>query len=123
MPYCVVIIEDEPDIAKLLCELLVLHGFEPVWATSMTEIAGTLAGRRAEVFLIDVMLRGTSGIDVARELRARAGYSNTPMVAMSASRTMVHFAHESGLFQDAIEKPFDIDGLAEVIGRYVPART
>ena len=32
MPACM-IVEDEPDIAQLLRELLILHGVEPLWAT------------------------------------------------------------------------------------------
>jgi DNA-binding response OmpR family regulator len=121
MSHCVVVVEDEPDIAGLLCELLVLHGFEPLWAAGMQQIEAALSDKKPDMFLIDVMLRGTSGIEVARDLQ-RAGYAKTPMVAMSASLTMVRFAEESGLFREVLEKPFDIDGLAALISRCMPAR-
>src|SRR5579864_2498608 len=121
MPHRVVVIEDEPDIAGLLCELLLLHGFEPVAAAGFEQLADVLTHVKPDMFLVDVMLRGKSGIEVARDLQ-RTGYAGTPMVAMSASRTMARFAGQSGLFQEVLEKPFDIDGLADMINRCIPAR-
>jgi CheY-like chemotaxis protein len=75
---------------------------------------------KPDMFLIDIMLRGKSGIEVARDLQ-RSGHASTPMVAMSASRTMARFAGDSGLFREVLEKPFDIDGLADMINRCIPA--
>jgi two-component system phosphate regulon response regulator PhoB len=116
----VVVVEDEPDIAGLLCELLILHGFEPVAATGFEQLGDLLTRVQPDMFLIDVMLRGKSGIEVARDLQ-QTSYATTPMVAMSASRTMARFAGDSGLFREVLEKPFDIDGLAEMINRCIPA--
>jgi DNA-binding response OmpR family regulator len=120
MAHCVVVVEDERDIAGLLCELLLLHGFEPIWAIGMDQVQEALIRVKPDVFLIDVMLRGMSGIEVARALR-QMGYAQIPMVAMSASRTMARFADDSGLFREVLEKPFDIDGLADMINRCIPA--
>jgi hypothetical protein len=45
------------------------------------------------------------------------------MVAMSASRIMLHLAAESGLFQTTLSKPFELNDLLACVeenaGRYV----
>jgi CheY-like chemotaxis protein len=64
------------------------------------------------------MLPGMSGIELAERLRA-GGYSQTPMIAMSASGLMSRFAAESGYFQEAIDKPFDVDALLKCVERYL----
>ena len=42
-----------------------------------------------------------------------------PMIAMSASSSMVQEAQQSGLFQAALVKPFDLDILLDTLGRYL----
>lgn len=70
-----------------------------------------------DVFLLDLMLPGMSGIDLARRLRD-LGYLREPMIAMSASPRMLNAANRSGLFQETLAKPFDLSTLLDTVERY-----
>jgi CheY-like chemotaxis protein len=69
------------------------------------------------LFLVDVMLPGMSGIELAEQLRA-GGFARTPMIAMSASPGMLRAAAESRLFQEILPKPFDLTTLLDCVGRF-----
>ena len=59
---------------------------------------------------MDIMLSGSSGMEVAAQLHAE-GYGDVPMLAMSASNLMANFAVKSGLFEEVLLKPFDLEEL------------
>jgi CheY-like chemotaxis protein len=76
------------------------------------------------LILVDLMLPGETGLQLARELRD-GPFSHTPMIAISADRLALLFAARSGLFQDTIAKPFELASFLETtqhyVGRYVTA--
>jgi DNA-binding response OmpR family regulator len=116
----VVIVEDEEEICHLLQELLILEGYEAVVVRHPRDALSVAKDADPALFFIDVMLPGTSGIEVAQELREH-NFSGTPMIAMSASQIMVRVATESRLFQAVVEKPFDFDALFAEVGRLLEA--
>lgn len=115
---CVVVVEDEPELLQMLRDVLEVEGFKVI-GVARPELAQTaVTASQPDLFLIDVMLPGMSGIELAASLR-EADHAETPMIAMSASSFMYKLASESGLFQDSIRKPFDVAVLLRRIGRYL----
>jgi two-component system response regulator MtrA len=112
----VVVIDDERDVLDVVCDVLAYEGFPVVCLQTPPSPERLLADSRPSVFVIDIMLPGTSGIAVAKELRAD-GFPHTPMVAMSASKQMIAAAEKTGLFQETLSKPFDLDELVRLIAR------
>lgn len=112
----IMVVEDDPSILEMLGHLLREERMEVV------EIARTdIAIERARevtphAFVIDVMLRGMSGIELAQRLRS-AGFEKSPMVAMSASMLMLRAAAENGVFDAHFQKPFDLRALVATIQR------
>lgn len=107
---CVVVVEDEIDLLQVLHDMLDVEGINSI-GVGRPELVLPVAQRNSpHVFLIDMMLPGASGIEVARDLQEH-GFAATPMIAMSASDTMVRVARESGLFHVTVAKPFDFDAL------------
>lgn len=117
---CVAVIEDEPHLLDLMQDVLEVGGYTMLSVTDLDRASDVLEHAHPAILLIDIMLQGKSGIDIARELR-RDGYADTPIIAMSASPSMASFARQSGLFQDIVEKPFDIDVLLNTVDRYARA--
>jgi CheY-like chemotaxis protein len=113
----VVVVDDEPSILESLCDLLEFAGFRVLCLADPDQVAALSPAAHPSVFLIDVMLPGTSGVELARSLRAN-GFTQTPMVAMSASERMLQMADSSRLFQETISKPFDLDLVLQVVERY-----
>ncbi|GAC1635429.1 MAG: hypothetical protein NVS4B2_22890 [Chloroflexota bacterium] len=114
----ITVIEDEPEIAELLCDVLGAEGSHIVSLSHPAAAEGIDLEQPPDLILMDLMLPEMDGIKLAGWLRHN-GFAHTPMVAMSASRIMLHFAGESNLFQDVVAKPFDIDRLIECVRRYV----
>jgi DNA-binding response OmpR family regulator len=112
----IVVIEDEPEIMEMVRDLLHMAGYDVVGLIHPAEVDALDPREPPGLFLIDLMLPTMSGIELAQQLREQ-GYQHTPMIALSASRLMQQFAHESHLFQATLGKPFDVSVLLERVER------
>lgn len=114
---CVVVVEDDVSILELLRELLTGEGLQVITLVHPGLMAKLDRERQIDVFLIDMMLPGETGLDLATRLRV-GRFAGTPMIALSASQTLLHAARASGLFQDAVAKPFDVLQLLDTIKQH-----
>lgn len=64
------IIEDEPKIARLLQDYLTHSGFTTHWCDTGQGGLNWLASNRADMVLLDLMLPDMDGLDVCKQLRA-----------------------------------------------------
>jgi two-component system response regulator BaeR len=77
----ILIVEDEADLGRILCDYLARDGFT---ATHLTEGGGVLAEiarRPPDLMLLDIMLPGRDGLSILKELRAN---SKLPVILMTA---------------------------------------
>lgn len=114
MSACVVVIEDEPDVLELLCDVLDSSGYSTVGLRDPELVRGMASITHPDAFLLDLMLPGKSGIEVAQELRSD-GFEDTPIIAISASRLLLRTAVKSHLFQATLPKPFDIEEVIDCL--------
>jgi len=111
---CIVVIEDDSNILELLRDLLEYEGLRVI-ALSHPRLLEHLDSRaEIDIFLIDMMLPSVTGLDVAARLRA-GRFPDTPMIALSASQSLLDAALDSGMFQSAVAKPFDVRDLVSCI--------
>ena len=114
----IVVIDDEVPILEVLQELLEMEGYSVAAFDHPAVALERETDLHADLFVIDIMLPESSGIEVAKHLRDN-GFASTPMVATSASPLMVKFASESGVFDHVLEKPFDAVQLLEFVAGQV----
>ena len=80
----VLIVEDEPAIAELIAVNLRHNGFEPVWVegdeTAQREIDAVLP----DVILLDWMLPGSSGVQLAKQWRSHPRSKSVPILMLTA---------------------------------------
>ncbi len=109
----VLIVEDEPDLARGLAEALRFQGYEVDLAED--GLAGYEAAKRGpvDVMILDVMLPGVSGFDVIRRLRGEGHRVPTIMLTARGAEADRVRGLEGGA-DDYVTKPFS---LAEVIAR------
>lgn len=113
----IVVVEDEPSVLEMLREVLQAQGFSVI-AVPYPELAHTIESDvHPAVFLLDMMLPGISGIELAAQLR-KSGFPHTPMIAMSASPLLLEVANGSALFEATLAKPFDLSKLIDCVTRY-----
>jgi DNA-binding response OmpR family regulator len=115
---CILVIDDERDVLDLVCQILKQAGFETVCVERFEVVHEAIAHQRPDLFLVDLMLPGSDGIQLANTLRERS-YRDTPMIAISASEELCQRAAASGHFRETLPKPFGIDDLLRCVGRYL----
>lgn len=110
MDEAVLVIEDEPKIARLLEIELQYEGYRVGKAGSGTEGLEKYAGGQWDLILLDIMLPGLSGIEVLRRIRAKD--ASIPILLLTAKDSVEDKV--SGLdlgANDYITKPFRIEEL------------
>ena len=100
----ILIIEDEEAIAELERDYLELSGFEvDVENNGDDGLTRALTGDY-DLYLLDLMLPGTDGFDICKEIRS---FKNTPVLMVSARKDDIDKIRGLGLgADDYITKPF-----------------
>ena len=112
----VLVVDDEPEIARLIVARLAALGAS---AASVHDGPTALARLRAEDFdavTLDVLMPGMTGFDVLREMRADPNLSEIPVVVIS-----VLSARETLAGEWVVSKPIDTEQLADALGAAVTA--
>ena len=78
---CILIVDDEPDIRRLLVDYLARNGFEAVAARDGREMWQMLERHAVDLLVLDLMLPDTDGLTLCRDLRAK---SNLPVIMLTA---------------------------------------
>lgn len=112
----ILVVEDEPEVLDLLRDVLEMGGFSVTGVSRPDLVWEAIATGRSDLFLLDVMLPGMSGVELAQQLRETVP-SCPPMIALSASRLMLEVARDSGYFTATMSKPFDIETLLTTVER------
>jgi two-component system response regulator MtrA len=100
----VLVVDDDPALAEMLGIVLRSEGFEPSFVAEGDRALAAFRDFKPDVVLLDVMLPGTDGIDVCRQIRAESG---TPIVMLTARSDTIDvvLGLESGA-DDYVVKPF-----------------
>jgi two-component system, OmpR family, phosphate regulon response regulator PhoB len=81
---CILIVEDEQDLATLLVYNLKQEGFEPEVASTGASAMAKARSQRPDLVLLDLMLPDISGTEVIRLLKAEPSLSTVPVFIVSA---------------------------------------
>jgi two-component system, OmpR family, response regulator len=77
----ILVVDDDGEIRRLVGKFLRENGFHAVLARDGREMAACLAAAHIDLIVLDVMLPGTSGLDLCRELRRT---SQLPVIMLTA---------------------------------------
>jgi two-component system response regulator MtrA len=100
----ILVVDDDPALAEMLGIVLRTEGFEPSFVADGDRALAAFRATKPDLVLLDLMLPGTDGIDVCRQIRAESG---TPIVMLTARGDTldVVLGLECGA-DDYIVKPF-----------------
>src|SRR5919106_4792608 len=100
----VLVVDDDAALAEMLGIVLRGEGFEPSFVSDGDKALDAFRDTRPDLVLLDLMLPGADGIDVARRIRAESGVPIVMLTAKSDTIDVV-LGLESGA-DDYIVKPF-----------------
>lgn len=77
----ILIVEDEPSLASVLCEYFIQAGFKTQLIDNGLEVIDWVKRHQPDLLILDLMLPGRNGLDIYRELRT---FSQVPVVMATA---------------------------------------
>ncbi|HEU4774253.1 MAG TPA: phosphate regulon transcriptional regulator PhoB [Lysobacter sp.] len=80
----ILIVEDEPAIRDMVAFALKKAEYEPIHAGNALEAQAAIAERIPDLILLDWMLPGTSGLELARRWRKDSLTRETPIIMLTA---------------------------------------
>ncbi|MDH3670088.1 MAG: sigma-54 dependent transcriptional regulator [Gammaproteobacteria bacterium] len=114
---CILVVDDEPDIRRLVQEILEDEQYQVVTAKNAVAARAAYADRHPDLVLLDIWMPDTDGISLLKEW-SQTGKPHVPVVMMSGHGT-VDTAVEATRFGacDFIEKPLSIGKLLVTVER------
>lgn len=118
----VLVVDDEPDIRRLVGEALRLEGYQVRTAGDGREALQRVAEERPDLILLDLMMPVMDGRQFCSVL-ARAPTSTVhggriPVIVLSADRHLHEQAEELGA-AGYLTKPFDLDDLLAAVHHHL----
>ena len=80
----ILVIEDEPDTAEMIAEMMRISGYKAVMYDSSTTVLERLKHERPSVVIMDVMMPELSGLEVLRRMRLMVEFQTLPVIVVSA---------------------------------------
>ncbi len=117
----VLVVEDDHVIRELLVVNLKMEGHEAVTAIDGAEALRVVADPPPDVVLLDMMLPGVDGWEVAARLKGDEATRSIPIIALSARAMQADIERGMELGVDHyVTKPFDPIELMHLVGTLLP---
>jgi DNA-binding NtrC family response regulator len=114
----VLLVDDEERFVSVLAKRLRLRGIEAEYALSADDALRAVKDRRFDVALLDVKMPGMGGIELRRQLEARAPHLRFLFVTGHGSRDDFEAGSTGGA--PYVAKPIEIDDLVADLTRSGP---
>ena len=118
----ILIVDDSPAQAGLMCALLQRAGYLPVTISDPRQVEQTIAAERPQLILLDVVMPARNGFQVCRELKTRPEFHRIPVVLVTSkdSESDRFWAKQQGA-DGFVSKPFTSEQLLGEVQRFVRA--
>ena len=115
----VLVVDDDPIIVSLLQVNFEIEGYDVLTATGGEAGLAQARTGNPDVVVLDVMMPGVDGLEVARRLRADPATRSIPVVMLSAKAQASDIQAGLEVADDYITKPFEPLELLERVGALV----
>jgi DNA-binding response OmpR family regulator len=124
--YRILVVDDEPDVLRMLQVVLSRRGHQVLTASSGMEGLVRAQGDQPDLVLLDIMMEGMDGWEVLKLLKLEEATRTIPVVILSArveTRDKIRGLQEGAV--DYITKPFSVmellGTLETILERRAPA--
>jgi CheY-like chemotaxis protein len=114
----ILVVDDDPEIVAMLSLRLGKRGYRVVSASDGNAALAAAARERPDLVVLDVLMPGTTGWEVARALRLDPVTDHVKIVMLTAIGEQVNEMTSPLYGCDAhIDKPFEFDTLEKTIAK------
>ncbi len=108
----ILIVDDEPELARSLCELLTREGFDCAAANSGHEMLGALEKMAPELIVIDYLMPKFNGVEAITAIRGNSKYRGLPVILTSASKEP---SARPSVWDSFLPKPFTLETFVRAV--------
>lgn len=106
----ILVVEDDPDLGQLIKLMLQYRKFSVTMARSGEEAERILSAGGIDLVIMDMLLSGSYGTDICKNLRQNTSTSHISVIMTSAYPNGRELCMDAGA-TDFIPKPFDMEDL------------
>ena len=114
----ILVVDDDPVISAMIRQALTNHGYECLLVSNGLHGWQTVKSKRPDAVVTDLMMPGGHGFVLLRQIKSDPESRQTPVILMTATGSQQTRAEALRLGAGAyFDKPFDLDELAQTLGR------
>ncbi|HLG22309.1 MAG TPA: response regulator transcription factor [Candidatus Manganitrophaceae bacterium] len=80
----ILVVDDEPDLSKLVAHHLRREGFQPISVSNGADALREIARQPVSLVILDIMMPGEDGLQVCKRLRSRPETASLPIILLTA---------------------------------------
>ncbi|MDO8535637.1 MAG: response regulator [Candidatus Omnitrophota bacterium] len=113
----ILVVDDEPDILKILSLRLEKAGYDVIGGRDGREALDLARQMMPDLIILDVYLPDINGDDIAKILKADKKLKDIPIVLVSATATSVSKRAKECSASGCIAKPFEPEELMDMVNK------
>ncbi len=119
----VVVVDDEPEIVGVVCEVLEDEDIPVVPCEHGTRALCCIYQEQPSLVVLDVQMPGMDGIQIFQQMRAHPQTTTTPVIFLTANSHLVSQRVPNYREQNAtlLPKPFDVVVLLDLVQSFLGA--
>jgi DNA-binding response OmpR family regulator len=116
----ILIVDDEPELTKVMQARLAAHSYEIISAENGLKALEQAKAESPDLILLDVMMPKMHGLDVLRNLKNNPETEGIPVIMLTAKddKESVIKARSLGA-KEYISKPFNLEALLDAVRRHL----
>jgi len=114
----ILLVDDDDGIVDAVKMILEDEGFDVTTIEDGNKVLKTVRVIKPDLVLLDLLLSGTDGREILKELKKNKVTATIPVIMISAHPTARDSAFESGA-DGFLAKPFDAIALVEMAKKYI----
>ncbi len=118
----ILIVEDDPQVARLIALLLERHGQQSEVVSDGKRALVRAKELKPSIIFADLTIKGMGGEDLCSALKSQAETQRIPYIVLSGDRDIARKARQCGA-DDYMGKPFEFEDLIRLVERYARAES
>lgn len=110
----VLIVDDDKTLLEAIKTAIEVNGHEADVVSNGAEVIDMIRKTNPDIILLDVLLSGYDGRDIAKQIKSDKKMKTIPLVMLSASANIEEIVEEAGA-DGFLAKPFEIEELWDLV--------